>query len=160
MKGNDKIIAVLNDLLQGEMTAVDQYFIHSRMYEDWGLNELYERIAHETEEEMQHADAIMKRMLFLEGTPDLSKREPLNIGKTVPEMLQSDLDLEYKVVGDLKAAIALCEQEQDYITREMLEKLLDDTEEDHAYWLEKQLGLIDKVGLQNYQQSMMGSQTG
>ncbi|MGB0712832.1 MAG: bacterioferritin [Gammaproteobacteria bacterium] len=153
MKGNDDIIATLNDLLQGEMTAVDQYFIHSRMYEDWGLNKLFERLKHETEEEFEHATALIQRILFLEGTPDLSKRDPLNIGSDVPSMLRSDLDYEYKVTAALKAAIALCEQHKDYVTREMLEKLLEDTEEDHAYWLEQQLGLIDKMGLENYIQS-------
>lgn len=155
MKGSSKVIDVLNDLLAGELTAMDQYFIHSRMYDDWGLSKLFERIGHEMKDETGHADAMIKRILFLEGTPNLTKREPLNIGSTVPEMLQSDLDLEYAVVKNLKAAIALCETEQDYETRAMLVKQLEDTEEDHAYWLEKQLGLIDKIGLQNYLQSVM-----
>ncbi|UZE97055.1 bacterioferritin [Alkalimarinus alittae] len=155
MKGSNKVIDVLNDLLAGELTAMDQYFVHSRMYDDWGLSKLFERIGHEMEDETGHADAMIKRILFLEGKPNLTKREPLNIGSTVPEMLQSDLDLEYSVVKNLKAAIALCETEQDYETRAMLVKQLEDTEEDHAYWLEKQLGLIDKIGLQNYLQSMM-----
>lgn len=155
MKGSSKVIDVLNDLLAGELTAMDQYFVHSRMYDDWGLSKLYERIGHEMEDETGHADAMIKRILFLEGKPNLTKREPLNIGSTVPEMLKSDLDLEYSVVKNLKAAIALCETEQDYETRAMLVKQLEDTEEDHAYWLEKQLGLIDKIGLQNYLQSVM-----
>lgn len=155
MKGSPKIIDVLNSLLAGELTAMDQYFIHSRMYEDWGLGKLHERIAHEMEDETGHADQMIKRMLFLEGTPNLAKREALNIGSTVPEMLQSDLNLELSVVKALKAAIALCETEQDYETRAMLVQQLEDTEEDHTYWLEKQLGLIDKIGLQNYLQSMM-----
>jgi len=155
MKGSNKVIDVLNDLLAGELTAMDQYFVHSRMYDDWGLSKLFERIGHEMEDETGHADAMIKRILFLEGKPNLTKRDPLNIGSTVPEMLQSDLDLEYSVVKNLKAAIALCETEQDYETRAMLVKQLEDTEEDHAYWLEKQLGLIDKIGLQNYLQSVM-----
>jgi len=155
MKGSSKVIDVLNDLLAGELTAMDQYFVHSRMYDDWGLSKLFERIGHEMEDETGHADAMIKRILFLEGKPNLTKRDPLNIGSTVPEMLQSDLDLEYSVVKNLKAAIALCETEQDYETRAMLVKQLEDTEEDHAYWLEKQLGLIDKIGLQNYLQSVM-----
>jgi bacterioferritin len=155
MKGNQKIIDKLNYLLMGEMTAADQYFIHSRMYEDWGLSKLHERISHEWQEELEHASALVERILFLEGTPEVGKREAMNIGHDVPSMLQSDLDVEYKVVQDLREAIALCEQEQDYISREILEKLLDDTEVDHAYWLEKQLGLIDKIGLQNYLQSQM-----
>jgi len=155
MKGNSKVVEQLQKLLAGELTAIDQYFIHSRMYDDWGLNELYERIKHETEEEMEHADALIRRMLFLEVTPDLSQREGLNVGSTVPEMLNSDLNLEYAVVTALREAMAICETEQDYQTREILEKLLADTEEDHAYWLEKQLGLIDKIGLDNYLQSKL-----
>lgn len=155
MKGNDRVIAQLQKLLRSELAARDQYFTHSRMYADWGLNKLYERINHEMEEETQHADAIIGRLLFLETTPDLSQQDGLNIGSTVPEMLQSDLDLEYRVVGDLKEAIAICETEQDYQTREILKVILADTEEDHAYWLEKQLGLIDKIGLPNYLQSQM-----
>jgi bacterioferritin len=155
MKGSNKVIDALNELLAGELTAMDQYFVHSRMYEDWGLSKLYERISHEMEDETGHADQMIKRTLFLEGIPNLSKREPLNIGATVPDMLKSDLALEYSVVKNLKAAIALCETEQDYETRAMLVKQLEDTEEDHTYWLEKQLGLIDKIGLQNYLQAMM-----
>jgi len=155
MKGKQSIIDVLNSLLAGELSAMDQYFIHSRMYDDWGLSKLYERIGHEMEDETGHADQMIKRILFLEGTPNLAKRDALNIGTTVPEMLKSDLDLEYSVVKNLKAAIALCETEQDYETRAMLVRQLEDTEEDHAYWLEKQLGLIDKLGLPNYLQSMM-----
>jgi bacterioferritin len=155
MKGSEKVKAELNKLLAGELTAIDQYFIHSRIYEDMGLDKLYERLDHEREEETDHADQMIKRLLFLEGHPDLATREPLNVGKTVPEMLQNDLDVEYSVIKNLKAAIALCEIEQDYETRAMLVKQLEDSEEDHAYWLEKQLGLIDKIGLQNYLQSQM-----
>lgn len=155
MKGNNKIIDILNELLAGELTAMDQYFIHSRMFEDWGFSKLYERIDHEMDDEKQHADHLIKRILFLEGTPNLAKRSPLNIGKDVSEMLANDLALERQVIADLRAAIASCEQEQDYQTREILEVMLADTEEDHAYWLEKQLGLIDKIGLQNYLQSQM-----
>jgi len=155
MKGNQKVVDTLNSLLAGELTAMDQYFIHSRMYEDWGLNKLYERIAHEMEDETGHADLMIKRILFLEGFPDMVKREPLNVGKTVPEMLKNDLDLEYSVVKNLKAAIAICEEEKDYETRAMLVKQLEDTEEDHTHWLEQQLGLIDKIGIQNYLQAMM-----
>ena len=155
MKGKDKVIEVLNDLLAGELTAIDQYFIHSRMYEDMGLSKLFERLDHEREEETDHADQMIKRLLFLEGVPQMSKREPLNVGVTVPEMLKNDLELEYSVINNLKAAIAICERESDYETRAMLVKQLEDSEEDHAYWLEKQLGLIDRVGLQNYLQSQM-----
>lgn len=155
MKGNKKVIKQLQKLLRSELSARDQYFTHSRMYDDWGLTKLYDRIHHEMQDETQHADMLIKRLLFLETTPDLSDQEGLKIGSNVPEMLQSDLDLEYKVIVDLKEAIAICEQEQDYQTRELLRVILGDTEEDHAYWLEKQLGLIDKIGLPNYLQSQM-----
>ncbi len=155
MQGSQKVIDVLNDLLAGELTAMDQYFVHSRMYEDWGFEKLFERISHEMEDETGHADLMIKRILFLQGTPNLVKREPLNVGKDVEEMLKNDLAIEYSVVKNLKAAIALCETEQDYETRAMLVKQLEDTEEDHTYWLEKQLGLIARIGLQNYLQAMM-----
>lgn len=155
MKGNDKVISQLNKLLEGELTSIDQYFIHSRIYEDWGLNELYERISHEMEDETGHADKLIKRILFLEGTPDLSKRQDLKIGKDVSEMLKNDLEIELAIAEDLKEAIACCESASDYQTREMLEELLKDTEEDHTYWLEIQLGLIEKIGLENYLQSKM-----
>lgn len=125
------------------------------MYEDWGLQELYAHTHHEMEEETEHAARLIQRILFLEGVPDLSKPDPLNIGKDVPSMLKSDLELEYGVATSLKEVITFCESVQDYESREILEGLLADTEEDHAYWLEQQLGLIDKVGIQNYLQSKM-----
>lgn len=155
MKGNQRVIEQMQKLLSGELAARDQYFTHSRMYDDWGLSKLYERINHEMEDETQHADALIKRILFLEGIPDLSVQDKLRIGSTVPEMLQNDLDVEYEVVAALKQAIVICEEEQDYQTREILEVMLDDTEEDHAYWLEKQLGLIQRLGLENYLQSQV-----
>lgn len=155
MKGNSKVIKALNGLLANELTAMDQYFIHSRMYEDWGLKKLYERIDHEFDDEKQHASLLIERILFLEGTPDLSKRDPLLIGKDVPEMLANDLKIEYQVDALLKDAMALCEQEKDFVTRNTLQTLIDDTEMDHAYWLEQQLGLIDRIGLENYLQSQM-----
>lgn len=155
MKGNTKIIDTLNQLLAGELTSMDQYFTHSRMYEDWGLSKLYERFDHEMDDEKQHADHLIKRILFLEGVPAVSNRSPLKIGKNVREMLENDLKLEYTVIAALREAIAICEQEKDYQTREILEGMLADTEEDHTHWLEQQLGLIDKVGLQNYVQSQM-----
>jgi bacterioferritin len=155
MKGKAQVLEQLYLLLRGELAARDQYFTHSRMYADWGLTKLYERINHEMADETQHAASLIERILFLEGIPDLSQQDGLKIGKTVPEMLRNDLDFEYKVIGDLKTAIAVCEQEQDYQTRDILLKILADTEEDHSYWLEKQLGLIEKIGLQNYLQSQM-----
>jgi bacterioferritin len=155
MRGDADVINTLNDLLAGELTAIDQYFLHSRMYENWGYAKLYERIEHERQDETGHAAALIKRILFLEGYPVLDKRDALRIGRTVPEMLRNDLDLELEVVADLRMAIALCEQKGDFVTREILEQMLDDTEEDHAYWLEIQLRLIDQIGLQNYLQSQM-----
>ncbi len=159
MKGDKKIIDILNDLLAGELTAVDQYLIHGEMYVDMGFGELAAKALHESEHERQHARALIQRILFLEGKPDLGQRNGLKIGKTVPEMLKSDLNVEYKVVGDLKKAIAACEKSQDYVSRDMLAVQLEDTEMDHAYYLEKQIRLIELVGLQNYQQSRMGSGT-
>lgn len=154
MQGSAVVIDYLKELLCGELAARDQYMLHSRIYEDWGLAALYERLNHEMEEETQHADALLKRILFLEGVPCMTP-EPINPGQTVEEMLKSDLALEYKVRESLMNGITLCEKEGDYQTREILEAQLQDTEEDHAYWLEKQLGLINKLGLQNYLQSQM-----
>src|SRR5690606_31607846 len=138
-----------------ELAAMDQYFIHSEMYADWGLHKLHERIAHEFDDEKGHAKKLIARMLLLEGTPDMVTRTGLQIGNDVPSMLQSDLNVEYAVTAELKKAIKICEDEQDYVSREMLVGLLDDTEQDHAYWLEQQLGLIKKIGLENYLQSQM-----
>ena len=155
MKGNPAVIEHLQKLLNGELAARDQYMAHSRMYKDWGLNELYERLNHEMEEETEHADALMERMLFLEAEPDMNQQDKVNVGSNVKQMLENDLEVEYAVVGALKEAIAVCEREQDYDSRRILIKLLDDTEMDHAYWLEQQLRLIDMVGMQNYLQSKM-----
>ncbi|MFY8275439.1 bacterioferritin [Pseudoalteromonas sp. SSDWG2] len=156
MQGKQRVIDSFNKLLANELAAIDQYFIHSRMYEDWGLNKLYERLEHEREEETQHADWLIKRILFLEGVPNMTKRRDLLVGSDVKEMMANDLKLELEVVQCVKETIKICEEEQDYQSREVLEKLLFDTEEDHVYWLEQQLGLIDKIGIQNYQQSQMG----
>ena len=155
MKGNAKVIDALNELLAGELSSMDQYFIHSRMYEDWGLQKLFARIDHEFDDEKGHASLLIQRILFLGGIPNMVTRAPLNIGKDVPSMLQSDLNLELKVIDDLRNVMALCEQVRDYQTRDMLQVLLDDTENDHTHWLEQQIGLIDKIGLQNYLQSQM-----
>lgn len=155
MKGNPKVIEALNKLLANELAAMDQYFLHAEMYRDWGLTKLYERIDHEFDDEKGHATKLIERMLFLEGQPDMRTREAIHIGRDVPEMLQNDLDLEYAVDKQLVSAIQLCEDEQDYVTRDMLETLLNDTEMDHAYFLEKQLRLIKMIGLENYLQSQM-----
>ncbi|SDH24261.1 bacterioferritin [Pseudomonas benzenivorans] len=154
MQGHIEVIDYFKMLLKGELAARDQYFVHSRLYEDWGLGKLYERINHEMEEETQHADALLRRILFLEGTPDMAPNR-FRFGQSVPEMLKLDLALEYEVRAALSKGIALCERHQDYPSRDILQAQLKDTEEDHAYWLEIQLGLIDKMGLENYLQTQM-----
>jgi len=156
MQGKISVIQELNKLLTGELTAADQYFIHAHMYENWGLDRLYQRAEHERVEELEHAAMLIHRILFLEGAPDVASRGPLAIGATVPDMLKADLAYENDVIAALKDAIVLCESEQDFETRRILAKLLEDTEEDHTYWLEQQLGLIDKIGLANYLQSAVG----
>jgi bacterioferritin len=155
MKGNTKIIAALNGLLAYELAAMDQYFIHSRMYQDWGFTKLFERIDHEFDDEKGHASLLIERILFLGGVPDMVTRDGLHIGATVPEMLESDLRVELTVDGALKDAMALCEQERDFVTRNILQVLIDDTETDHAFWLEQQLKLIKTLGLPNYLQSQL-----
>lgn len=154
MIGSQKVIDYLNFLLGGELAARDQYFIHSEMYAEWEFGKLYDRIHHEMQDETLHAQHIIRRILMLGGRPDMRVDE-IRIGSTVPEMLKFDLDLEYAVQDHLKKGIAICEEERDYVTREMLVMQLKDTEEDHAYWLEKQLRLIDLVGIKNYLQSQI-----
>ncbi|MTI08898.1 bacterioferritin [Curvivirga aplysinae] len=153
MKGNTKVIDALNGLLTHELSAADQYFVHSRMYQDWGMEELYERLKHEQEEELDHASKLIERILFLEGVPNVAARAALRIGDNVKAMLENDLSYELEVGQALKKVIALCEAEQDYVSRQILLELLKDTEDDHTYWLEKQLGLIEKMGIENYIQS-------
>lgn len=155
MKGDPHILEILGNLLAGELTASDQYLLHGERYADAGLQRLAEKALHESEHERGHARALMQRMLFLEGKPDLSRREALAVAEGVPAMLKADLDVEYRVVVALKMAIAACEQAQDYVTRDMLVTQLEDTEMDHAYWLERQLRLIDMTGIENYLQSQM-----
>lgn len=155
MKGDKKIVDILNHLLTGELSASDQYLIHGEMVSDLGLPQLATHMLHESQHEHLHAKLIIQRILFLEGTPNVASRNALNIGKNVKEMLENDLALEYSVVKHLKKAIESCEKAEDYVTREMLVAQLNDTEMDHAYWLEKQLKLIKLVGLENYQQSQM-----
>ena len=155
MQGKKVVIDQLNALLAFELAAMDQYFIHSQMYQDWGFTKLYERIAHEFDDEKGHATKLIERMLFLEGTPNMVDRDGLMIGTDVPSMLESDLRVEYAVAKALKNAMSICETEQDYVTRDMLLVLLDDTEMDHAHWLEQQLGLVKRLGLSNYLQSQM-----
>ncbi len=160
MKGVQSVIDRLNKLLTGELTAADQYFIHSRMYQNWGFQKLYERLEHERVEELEHAAKLIQRILFLEGVPDVATRAPLAIGSDVPSMIKNDLAYELQVVAALKEAIAHCEQVQDYDTRRLLGELLDDTENDHTHWLEQQLFLINAMGLPNYAQSAAAGLSG
>lgn len=155
MKGHPDVVEYLKQLLRGELAARDQYFIHSRRYEDQGLMVLYARINHEMEEETEHADALLRRILFLEGDPDM-RPLPFEPGKSVVEMLEKDLQVEYEVRANLAAGMKLCESHGDYVSRDILLKQLQDTEEDHAWWLEQQLGLIKRIGLELYQTSKIG----
>lgn len=155
MKGHPEVVDYLKFLLRGELAARDQYFIHSRRYEDLGLHTLYQRINHEMEEETQHADALLRRILFLEGDPEM-RPDAFEPGKTVEDMLRRDLDLEYAVRGHLAKGVALCEQHGDYVSRDILVAQMKDTEEDHTHWLEQQFKLIKMIGVERYQQSRMG----
>ena len=159
MQGQHDVIEYLKELLRGELAARDQYFIHSRRYEDQGLHALYERIGHEMEEETQHADALLRRILFLGGDPDM-RPHAFEPGKTVVEMLEKDLQVEYQVRANLAAGVKLCESHGDYVSRDMLIAQLRDTEEDHAWWLEQQLGLIKRIGLELYQTSKLNAKGG
>jgi bacterioferritin len=154
MQGDKKVIQYLNKALRNELTAINQYFLHARMYEDWGLKALNEKEYAESIDEMKHADALIKRTLFLEGLPNLQDLGKLKIGENTEEMLRCDLELEQEAVPLLREAIEYCEQVKDYVSRELFENILE-SEEEHIDWLETQLGLIEKIGLKNYQQSQM-----
>jgi bacterioferritin len=155
MQGHPAVLAALNDLLVDELAARDQYFIHSRMLAEWGLGKAAARISHEMDDETAHADALIKRILMLGGTPRMTP-SVLNVGSDLPGIFANDLAVELTVVKHLREVIALTERERDFVTRDVLLPMLVDTEQDHAHWLEQQLGLIKAVGLQNYLQSQMG----
>jgi bacterioferritin len=157
MKGDKKAIAMLNGQLTNELTAINQYFLHARMYRHWGLEKLNHKEYEESIGEMKHADKLIERILMLDGLPNVQNLHKMMIGENPPEMLGSDLKLERVSQAHLKESIAYCESVKDFVSRELLEDILDDTE-DHIDWIEIQLELIERIGLQNYQQSMMGDQ--
>ena len=154
MKSDATVLKHLNRALGNELVAINQYFLHSRMFQDWGLNKLADKEYEESIDEMKHADQLVQRILFLEGLPNLQSLGKLFIGENTREMLECDLQLEMVACPDLRAGIAYCESVQDYATRDLLNSILVN-EEEHVDWLESQLGLIDRVGIENYQQSMI-----
>ncbi len=156
MKGDPKVIDFLNQALGNELIAINQYFLHAKMYKDWGLKALADYEYHESIDEMKHADKLTDRILFLEGMPNLQDLGKLMIGENTQEMLECDLRLEHQAIPPLREAVAYCESIKDYVSRDLFAEILDN-EEEHVDWLETQLGLIEKVGIQNYLQSQMES---
>lgn len=157
MQGDPHVIEHLNKVLGNELVAINQYFLHSRMYKDWGLKALADHEHHESIDEMKHADQLIERILFLEGLPNLQNLGKLLIGEHTQEMLECDLKLELAALPDLRDAITYCENARDFVSRDLFQHILD-SEEEHVDWLETQLGLIKKVGLENYLQSQIGTE--
>ncbi len=154
MKGNKKVITALNKVLTGELTAINQYFLHARILQDWGMFQLGKIEYEASIDEMKHADELIKRILFLEGLPNVQKLEPIKIGQNVKEVIASDLKIEYTALKILKAGIKTAEAESDYASRDLLLMILK-SEEEHVDWLETQQGLIKAVGLENYIQTQI-----
>lgn len=154
MKGDNKVISLLNKALANELIAINQYFLHAKMYRDWGMTNLYEHEYHESIDEMKHADSLTDRILFLEGLPNLQDLGALRIGENTKEMLECDLALEMDAVPDLKEGIAYSEQVGDFVSRDLFKNILE-AEEEHIDWLETQLGLIDRMGIENYIQAQI-----
>lgn len=154
MKGDAKVIEILNTALGNELVAINQYFLHARMYKDWGLKELADHEYEESIDEMKHADWLIERILFLEGLPNLQDLGRLRIGENTQEMLECDLALEMDAIPDLKDGIEYCEKVRDFVSRDLLQEILE-SEEEHVDWLETQLNLIERIGLQNYQAEKM-----
>ena len=149
MKGNDQILGLLNDLLTNELTAINQYFVHAKMCENWGYERLAHKIREESIDEMKHADWIISRILFLEGVPNLQKLNRLRVGETVREQLESDLQLEYAAIGFLNQGVATCREAGDNASKDLFERILV-SEEAHTDWIETQLELMRQIGEQNY----------
>lgn len=156
MQGDPKVIQHLNTCLGNELIAINQYFLHARMFKNWGLDELNEHEYKKSIADMKHADKIIERVLLLEGLPNLQKLGKLLIGEDTEEMLNCDLTLQTQVMSDLREAIAYCESHSDYVTRDLLVDILE-SEEEHTDWIETQQGLVKNIGIENYLQSMMHS---